>query len=257
MTVTSVHRAIQLLRALPRTGGTLSELARETGLAVATVSRLMGTLEEAGAVSRSNKTYRVGPVVMELAGSESAAFDLRSLANGRLHRLRDGTGETAGIAESRGDDIVNLDQVATDHDVSVTDWTGVVVPAHSGCIGFVLMAYWAEDRLARYASAPLERFSAQTLTDLAAIEPLLAEVRRTGWLWTTDHYAVGVTTVAAPVFDRNGAAVASLYVHGPSYRFPSEDDRTSIGKMVRARADEMSTILGHTGGAGTGGGAVR
>lgn len=257
MTVISVDRAFRLLRALPRTGGTLSELSRETGLPVATVARLMGALEEAGAVSRSNKAYRVGPVVKELAGAESAAFDIRSLATGRLHKLRDETGETAGIAEGRGDDIVHLGQVATDHDVAVTDWTGVVVPAHGGCIGFVLMAYWPQDRIARYTAAELERFSSETMTDRTRIETLLTEVRRTGWLWTTDHYAVGVTTVAAPVFDRDGSAVASLYVHGPSYRFPPEAGRRTIGRLVRSRADEISATLGFIGHADADSGADR
>ena len=245
MTVVAVDRAFALLRAVPQTGGTLSELSRETGLAVATVSRLMGTLEQAGAVVRENKTYRIGPTMLALAGADVPTFDLLSLASGHLKALLSATGETAGIAESVGVDHVHLGQVATLHDVSVRDWTGVRVAGHSGCIGFVLMAYWDDAMVDAYFANDLEQFSPATLTTRATIEPLLETVRRQGWIWTVDQYAVGVTTVAAPVLDRDGAAVASLYVHGPSYRFPVDDQRDTVGRDVADRARAISAVLGH------------
>ncbi len=252
MTVAAVERAFALLQAVLRTDGTLSGLSRETGLAVATVSRLMGTLEQTGAVSRDGKVYRIGPTVLELASAEPSTFDLLSLASGHLNDLLAVTGETAGIAEAIGTDHVHLGQVATTHDVSVRDWTGVRVAAHSGCIGFVMMAYWTPDEIDAYfglggteADGGLERFSPETLTTWAKVEPLLESVRRDGYLWTVDQYAVGVTTVAAPILDRSGAAVASLYVHGPSYRFPGTEQRTIVGEDVAARARAISAVLGH------------
>ena len=249
MTVVAVDRAFALLRAIPPTGATLSELARETGLAVATVSRLMGTLEQAGAAVRENKTYRIGPTIVTLAGADTPTFDLLSLATVHLNGLLGVTGETAGIAESVGVDHVHLGQVATLHDVSVRDWTGVRVAAHSGCIGFVLMAYWDAAAVDAYLETELEQFSPSTLTAAADITPLLATVRRQGWLWTVDQYAVGVTTVAAPILDRNGEAVASLYVHGPSYRFPPDGQRDVLGAEVAERAQAISTVLGYRPGA--------
>ncbi len=251
MTVTAVDRAFTLLRAVHRTDGTISGLSRETGLAVATVSRLMGTLELAGAVGRDGKVYHIGPTVLELAGAQPPTFDLLSLASAHLNELLAATGETAGIAEAIGTDHIHLGQVATTHDVSVRDWTGVRVAAHSGCIGFVMMAYWPEgeiDAYLRAASADggeLERFSPATLTTRAEIEPLLEIVRNQGWLWTVDQYAIGVTTVAAPVFDRDGSAVASLYLHGPSYRFPEPDQQPIIGRDIARRALAIGTVLGY------------
>ncbi len=244
MTVTAVDRAFQLLRAVPATDGTLSGLARETGLPIATVSRLMATLEQAGAVARDKKVYRIGPTVAELANGHPASYDMLSLATAHLHGLVASTGETAGIAEPVGPDYVHLGQVAAAHDVSVRDWTGFRSPPHAGCIGFVLMAHWDATALADYLGRPLERFSPATMIDPTSIERRLAQVRAQGWLWTTDEYAQGVTTVAAPILDRRGHAVGSLYVHGPSYRFPPDRQRAAIGRQVKGRADEVSAVLG-------------
>ncbi len=247
MSVGSISRAFQLLRAVPDTDGTLSALATQTGIPIGTVSRLMGTLEQQGAVLRSEKAYRIGPAVTALAAAEPAAYDLGSLATQHLGELASQTNETAGMAQSVETDLLHLSQIATEHDVAVRDWTGVRVPAHSGAIGVVMMAYWPEEQLDAYLESELDVFSQCTVTDSAAIRQRLATVRSVGWLWTTDEYATGVTTVAAPIRDRTGTAAGALHVHGPSFRFPSPDtaqSRRRIGSLVQERADAVSGVLG-------------
>lgn len=244
VTVVAVDRAFQLLRAVPETDGTLSALARTTGLPLATVARLMGTLEQTGAVRRDNKAYRIGPAVLALAGAEQAPFDLLALASAHLHELAAETDETAGLVEAVGTDCVHLGQVATEHAVAVRDWTGLSVPAHHGAIGFVIMAHWTEAEVEAYTAGPLEAFSPRTIVDPVAIDDRLAAVRRTGWLWTTDEYADGVTTVAAAIRGADGRAVGSLHVHGPTFRFPPRGRRRAIGRSVAARARAISEVLG-------------
>jgi len=53
VSVMSVERAIQRLRAVPQSNGTPSGLSRETALSVATLPRLMAALEHIGAVRSS------------------------------------------------------------------------------------------------------------------------------------------------------------------------------------------------------------
>lgn len=205
----------------------------------------MSTLELTGAVVRAEKVYRIGPVITELASSDSAAADVLAVSMPHLDELAALTNETAGIAQRVEFGYLHLGQVATEHDVSVRDWTGFRGVAHAGCIGFVLMSYWERDEVDEYLGRDLEVFSANTLTDPKAIRDRLQQVRDQGWLWTSDEYAKGVTTVAAPVFDRNGEAVASLHVYGPSYRFPDARKQGVIGRAVRERADAISVVLGH------------
>lgn len=247
MTVASVERAFELLKAIDQTDGTLSALARRTGLPVATVSRLMATLEETGAVRRRDRIYRIGPTVVALAEGTPLAEDLLEVANRQLVELSKLTDETAGVAELGDDSLVHLGQVAAEHDVSVRDWTGFRVDLHSGCIGFVMLAHLQPARVDAYLDRDLESFSPQSMTDPDLIRARLAEIRRTGWLWTTDEYAQGVTTVAAAIRGRDGSAVGSLYVHGPSYRFPPSRSRRRIGLLVAERAASVGAALGWVG----------
>ncbi|MEM7326481.1 MAG: IclR family transcriptional regulator [Actinomycetota bacterium] len=247
MTVTSVERAIELLRAIEHCDGTLSGLARHTGLPVATVSRLMTTLERTGAVLRVEKVYRIGPVITELTAGDTVAADVLGVSMPHLDELAALTDETAGIAQRVGDGYLHLGQVATEHEVSVRDWTGFRNVAHAGCIGFALMAYWSTDEIDEYLGRDLEQFAENTVTDPAAIRARLEQVRTDGFLWTSEEYAADVTSVAAPVFDRRGDAVASLHVYGPTYRFPKPRQQRSLGRVVREQADAVSAVLGHRG----------
>lgn len=242
--VVSVLRAFELLRAVPEGDGTLSALARRTGLPMATVARLMGTLEQAGAVLRSEKVYRIGPTLMELAGDEPAAQDLLAVAQPHLHHLASATDETAGVVQAMGSEYLHLGQVATAHDVAVRDWTGVQLPLHAGCIGFVVMAHRSAEAVAGYMAGELEAFSPLTVTDPKVVAERLAQVRQVGWLWTTGEYAPDITTVAAPVLDRERRAVGAIHVHGPAYRFPGPADPDAIGRDVADAARAVSMVIG-------------
>lgn len=246
MTVAAVDRAFQLLRAIPASDGSLSGLARQTEMPVATVSRLLSTLEAAGAVRREAKAYRIGPAIRELALDEPAHYDLLSIAGSHLSELAAATDETAGIARSVGSELLHLGQIATEHDVSVTDWTGFRVGVHSGAIGFVIMAHWPAERVDAYLEPDLEQYVDRTMVDPSAIRARLEQIRADGFLWTTDEYAQGVTTIAAPVRDRDGLGVGAIHVHGPSFRFPKQLVPTEIEALVTARAHAISGVLGWT-----------
>lgn len=250
MTAISVHRAVQLLQSIGHTDGTLSAMARHADLPVSTAARLMAVLERTGVVSRSGKAYTIGPTLFALTTTQGPRHDIAQLAEVHLSALAAESNETAGLAESALDggastDLIHVAQVATDHVVAVRDWTGFQIGAHSGCIGFVLMAWWPEATIDRYLQRDLASYGPRTMTDPVAIRERLATIREQGFLWTTDEYAEGVTTVAAPILDRSGLAVASLYVHGPSYRFPQPGSQDQLEVSLTERAVEISSLLGH------------
>ncbi len=246
MTVTSVDRAFQLLRAVESGATTVSALSVETGLALATTARLLNTLEQIGALSRVDKRYSIGPAIGELAG-QSVTYDLASLAAAHMSDLVALTNETAGVAEAVGHHTFHLAQLTAERDVTVKDWTGTRVPVHHGAIGFVVMAHWSDGQIDSYLEGPLEKLTPNTVTDPSEIKRRLDRIRTQGWIWTIDEYASGVATAAAPIRDRRGAALGSLHVYGPSYRFPTDAAHADeVGAAVAERAAAISAVLGWT-----------
>ncbi len=208
------------------------------------MGRFLGSLRAAGAIQReSDGTYSIGPTIIRLAGGATARPDLLTVAGAHISALAKLTNETAGIAAAVDDDVLHLGQISSDADVQVRDWTGEQVPAHPGCTGLVVMAYWPDEQVDRYLAQPLESFNEYTVTDPEAIRKRLEHIRATGYLWTTDEYALGVTSAAAPVRDSSGRAVGALHVFGPSYRFPGPADTDSLSTELCRRAEQISSVL--------------
>ena len=250
MSVTSVERSFRILHAVAEEPQSLSALARRLNLATSTAARFLQSLHAAGAVSRdADGRYCIGPSIFELAGGPTGRHDLAAIASTHLSALARQTGETAGIVAAIDNDILHLAQVSDDDDagVQVKDWSGAQIPAHPGCTGLVVMAHWPQSQIDSYLAKPLEAFSDSTVVDPRVIRARLDEIRRTGHLWTTDEYAVGVTSVASPVFDRHDRVIGALHAFGPSYRFPDPNDKGVIADELCARAVQISGVLGHVG----------
>ena len=115
--------------------------------------------------------------------------------------------------------------------VQVRDWTGTRIPLHAVSSGQVFLAQLPAPVLARYLAEPLEAFTPRTLTDAASLLERLREVRRDGHAWVRDEYAIGISSVAAPIADARGEIVAAVHVHGPriASRQPARrTDRASV-----------------------------
>lgn len=239
-TVQSIDRAFSVLRALAAGPAGVTDIADRVGLPKSTVSRLLSTLEELGAVEQvsAGGEYRVGWTMIELAAAARPGRSLISLARPHLAELTRLTGEAAGISIPDGSDMLYLDQLTPDSELQVRDWTGHRIPMYAVPSGHVVLA--ADDALAkRVTEGPLEVFTPHTITDPAALLQRLQQVRDDGYAWALEEFAVGLNSVAAAIRTTDGRVVASLHVYGPASRFPGDRSRAMLGDTVKATADKI------------------
>ena len=71
----------------------------------------------------------------------------------------------------------------------------------------------------------------------------LRGVQVDGYAWTSDEFAEGINSVAAPIVNAAGDVSAAVHVHGPSYRFPPAGAETTIALHVLAAAARISARL--------------
>ena len=109
--------------------------------------------------------------------------------------------------------------------------------------GQVFLAQLPAPTLSRYLAEPLEAFTPNTLTDAPALLERLRAVKRDGHAWVRDEFAIGISSVAAPIADARGEIVAAIHVHGPSYRFPEQGAEDGIAQAVRAAASRIGARL--------------
>ena len=165
--VQSVERAFTVLRCLAGGPAGVSEVAERSHLPKSTVSRLLSTLNELGAVDQlgAGGDYRIGDLMVELAAAAQPGRSLVAIARPHLVQLREALGEATGLSVLDGHDVLYLDQVEADHPVQVRDWTGERLPAHLVSSGLVLLAGASAAVLDEFLSGTLPRATARTVTD--------------------------------------------------------------------------------------------
>ncbi|CAN5830369.1 IclR family transcriptional regulator [soil metagenome] len=243
--VQSVTRAFRILEALSTGDLGITELASRSDLPKSTVARLTGTLEEIGAVERTDDDgrYRIGPEIVALAGVASPTANLVSMARPHLRLLAEMTGEDAGLSVPDGHRAHYIDQVSSDNDIQVRDWTGARISMHATPSGQVMLASWPEERLARFLERPLDAYSDNTITDADALRKRLQGLDDDGYLWAFEEFAEGLNSVAAPLRDARGRLVGAIHVHGPAYRFPPPSKIEAIGRVVVDAAARLSAAI--------------
>jgi len=249
--VQSVVRAFALLSRLAGDPAGVSELAQRVDLPRSTVSRLLSTLGQIGAVSQTDDEglYQIGPLVAQLAMGVGPSQTLQTVARQTLVSLVQDFGESAGISvlDESVDvgEVLYLDHVEATGDVQVRDWTGERLQFHSVSAGLVLMANAPIATQIAALDRPLHRYTDSTIVDRHEVLARLERVRSAGLAWTVNELSEDITSVAAPIRDSEGTVVAAVHIHGPSYRFPGEKLVSPIEAGVIEAADRISALLSY------------
>lgn len=244
-TVQSVNRAFRILEVLTTGELGITEVAARTDLPKSTVARLIRTLEDLGAVERTSDDggYRIGGAIVSLAGVASPTANLVSIVRPHLRLLAEMTGEDAGLAVPDGHRAHYIDQVSSDNDIQVRDWTGARIAMHATPSGQVILATWPEDRLNRFLERPLTAFTAATITDPTELRKRLDAIRGEGVAWGYEEFTEGLNSVAAPLTDPRGRLVGAIHVHGPAYRFPSTGSVEEVAGLLRNTAERLRGLI--------------
>ena len=247
--VEAAARALALLDAfadgLPEQ--TLTELAAATDIPRPTVLRLLRTMEERGYVERRGSAYALGSKLFALGNIAGADFDLRTMARPHLVALRDDTGETVQIASLDDWQVIYLERVLSEQPVAyMKSRAGAVLPAYCTGLGKVLLASRPIEDVETWSRH--QHFEPLTPSTITTPEELLAElaaIRARGYAVDRQERELGVTCVAAPVYDHRGAVVAALSTAGPVERMPRELTGSETAKRVVAAALALSRDLGY------------
>jgi DNA-binding IclR family transcriptional regulator len=243
--VQSIERAFSVLATLADGPLGVTEVAERARLPKSTAARLLASLTREDVVEQQpgSTRYRLGPRLLSLAAGLRPTRGLIATAHPFLVELALRTGEAAGLSVPDESTIHNIDQVESPTPVQVREWTGTRIPLHAVSSGQVVLANVSPAELERYLGERLERFTARTLVDAAALRERLHEVRRDGYAWAREEYAEGIVSIAAPIADADGEVVAAVHVHGPSYRFPVPGQETAIAEAVLEAAARIAARL--------------
>lgn len=214
---------------------TLTELAVTTGLAKATVSRLLATLVESGFASQrpGGQTYFAGPSIARWLRASPLEALLAEQAAPILDELRDLSGETAVLCVPVWPDRVCIMSSLATSPIRAQKIIGDSGPLSRGCSGRAFLAF-AKDP---YVDAALQARPLVALTPNSIVEPdvFLARLRterEQGYSMSVEGSFPDMNGIAVPVFASTSAMpIAVINVSGPS------------GRWTKARMEEFSSTI--------------
>ena len=184
------------------------------------------------------RRYALGLHFVSLAGQVLARAPLAGIARAAVAQLH---AETRGSAHLV---VPSYDAVLCLVHWPVADGTRPrlleLAPVHCTASGKVLLGYreaWREARLTH----ELDRYTAATIVSPHALRREATEIVSRGYAHEREERAPGLASVAAPVFDAAGDAIAALGV-----TVPAERDLRALIEPVKLSAVELSrTLRGH------------
>ena len=250
--INSVQRALLILELLSQhqAGLNAKQVSQHLQINLSTCYHLLNTLIFSGYVVKDPDTlhFRLsGKIGYTLQGQASPAQLVKHLTP-HVQVLQETTHETAYLSLWDGQEIILSSIIESPRSVRVkTLVIGYSEGNHAMALGKTILAYMDYEQLTRYLTGrELPAFTPHTLTDLAALNEHLLEVRQQGYALDLEEYLPDVHCIGAPIFDAWGQITASIAISLPATRHYASGD-TLLHKVVQAgqTATRMLRILGY------------
>ena len=236
----SCSRSCSIRTPRPSAGSASSPLPPE--LPKSTASRLLATLEQHGLVEQEGERggFRPGPVIQRHAGRARGAAPARGRrgADGRARRAHGGDDQPRGgrrrrRAPRRPDRRPPLPRHHASGSAAACPTTA---PPTARCCSPTARPSRPPGRSRR---SPRARSSTAGCSTCSS-----PRVRDDGFAVAAEELELGLSAVAAPVFDSGGGVVAALSVSGPTLRL-SPRRVAELRPIVIKQARALSEALGH------------
>jgi DNA-binding IclR family transcriptional regulator len=217
----------------------LTQIARLTGLPVATAHRLVAELVRGEALERrASGEYVVGRMIWDLGLLAPARSGLREAASPFLHDLYGATLATVHLGVRDGNEVLYLARLSGHQSVPVVSSVGSRLPMHATGVGKVLLAF-APTAVQQQVLGNLTRVTPYTITQPGRLERELVEIRQAGFAQTSEEMSLGACSVAVPIFV-TGEVVGSVGVVVPSLR----EDRDRLVSALTVAAKGIGRSVG-------------
>lgn len=214
----------------------IAEVSVASGLDRATTRRCLLTLAHLGYADYDGKYFTLTPRILRLGTACLATMPLPQMVQPLLDRLSDTLGESSSVSILDGTDIVYVARAAQRKVMSIALMPGSRLPAFCTSMGRVLLAALAEtEARSLLETTPLVARTRHTITDVDALMAILDKIRSDGFALIDQEVELGLRSIAVPVFNARGKAIAALNVGVPA-------TQDAVGALARLYLEPMRAV---------------
>jgi DNA-binding IclR family transcriptional regulator len=246
--INSLSRGLQILHLLAQESRPLgvTDIAERLSVDPSTSYRLLATLEKHRFIRQeSSKKYTLGFGVVTIASALLRQIDVAVIAAPHLRELMQSTGESAHVAIADGNYVAIVAQASAPGMLRVDTPLGSREPMYCTAVGKALLSESDPLRVKTLiGSAPLKRYSPNTITNLEMLATELGRTRDRGYAFDDEELHPGVRCIAAAVRDHSGTIAAAVGISAPASRLTRERTAELVAAVARS-ANDLSAELGY------------
>jgi DNA-binding IclR family transcriptional regulator len=194
----------------------LTEIARRTGLAKASVHRLAQELLQWGLLERRGSSYWLGMRLFEIGQRVPRQRILSEAARPYMEDLHHATNETVHLAVLDGLEVLYVEKVFGHG--RVPSRVAGRMPLHCTATGKVFLAFGPRRLVDEVLATPLKRLTPYTVSTPGILLQELARARELGYAVENEQTKAGFVSVAIPLIGATGAVTGALSVTAPVFR---------------------------------------
>lgn len=206
------------------TSQSLSDMARRSGLPIATAHRLAGELLSWGALERTAGSYVVGQRIWRLGRFAPVQQNVAEMAAPYMQDVLFVTQKVVNLFVLDGDRALLLERISGTRSGAPLRRIGAQMTLNGSAGGKVMLAF-SPDSLLERVSSQLVSETSYTITDPRLLAAEVALVRSRGYATTSEESGPDNFGLAVPVLMPNGTLAAALGV-------VAQGEPLSVGKVV-------------------------
>ncbi|MBN1535364.1 MAG: IclR family transcriptional regulator [Anaerolineales bacterium] len=248
--VSSLVRGLKILSTftVKRPALKVSEIAELAELDQATVFRFVYTLERLGYLVREEDTkrYRQGVRMLTLSLPAREGITVREVALQYMAELSKKTNETVKLSILDRTDVVMVAVVEVPDKLVYRTPIGHRSPVYCTAAGKAILAFQPVETWD--AVIPLIDFTPRTeftITDPQKFRECLMETREQGYATQDGEQILGLSALAAPIFDNNGKVAGGINISGLTIHFLEQGKPKGLIDELVNCAKTISEKLGY------------
>ncbi len=227
----------------------IGEFAQALKLPKTTIQGLVNTLTALEYLERDPLTsrYRLGPMLFQLGSRYSMNMNLVATARVWMERLCFQFGIPINFGTMLSDRVVILFRIEPDNNFIAYPDAGLVIAAHTSCIGKIMLAFMEDKRRTSILkNYEFSKWTQNSISDVTRFETELVSVRENGIAFDNEENIRGLSGIGGPIRNHTGNVFAAFVVTGDTAKI--NEKRDEIIRAVRYTAEYVSAQLGYKSG---------
>ncbi len=223
----------------------LSEIIQATQSNTASITRILHTLTHLGFVKRDrHRRYHLTPKVLGLGYAGVTALGWRQVAHHFLEQLSASIRETVNMSVLEGTDILYIARINQGPFLPFDLQLGSKLPVYCTSMGKAMLAFSPKEVIERILDdTEFRALTHRTITSKKKYLQELDKVRKQGYAINDEELSVGLRSVAAPVKDQQGWAMAALNIAVPTRRYSRPQVEKKLAPLVISTAREIEEAI--------------